>query len=323
MIETENNSDTSSIQKKQKVMDQTLNPLQKFTFVSVLNEDSAKKMLTILAHEKKDPTEENDDGVVKRAVIIFEKSHFGLDEIKAHLNVNCEFSTDLENDIYNRFRIYVGKPFNEVHIQLIYPATDAHIAKYAQQEYFFLRETPDDWRTVTQKHIEQQQFSLQWVYNILEHKTEAERIVFEDADERDGFVLLPDMKWDGTNADNLYLLAIVRRHGVRSLRDLTAQEHLSMLLNVERKALEAIESRYKVKASKLRAYIHYQPSFYHFHVHFSHIKNQLMGIPERNHALSTVIDNLRRCGTYYQEATLECPIRHNEPLFELYKHRLI
>ena len=37
---------------------------------------------------------------------------------------------------------------------------------------------------------------FQWVYNILEKKTESERIVYEDADPETGFILLPDMKWD-------------------------------------------------------------------------------------------------------------------------------
>lgn len=39
-------------------------------------------------------------------------------------------------------------------------------------------------------------FLLQWVYNILEKKAEADRIVFEDPDPQVGFVLLPDFKWD-------------------------------------------------------------------------------------------------------------------------------
>lgn len=39
-------------------------------------------------------------------------------------------------------------------------------------------------------------FTLQWVYNILEKKAEAERIVYEDPDPDVGFVLLPDFKWD-------------------------------------------------------------------------------------------------------------------------------
>lgn len=38
--------------------------------------------------------------------------------------------------------------------------------------------------------------TFQWVYNILEKKAEADRIVYEDPDPETGFVLLPDFKWD-------------------------------------------------------------------------------------------------------------------------------
>ncbi|KAJ8776205.1 hypothetical protein J1605_015767 [Eschrichtius robustus] len=37
---------------------------------------------------------------------------------------------------------------------------------------------------------------LAWVYNILDRKAEAERIVFENPDPSDGFVLIPDLKWN-------------------------------------------------------------------------------------------------------------------------------
>lgn len=36
----------------------------------------------------------------------------------------------------------------------------------------------------------------QWVFNILDKKAEADRIVYEDPDPDVGFVLLPDFKWD-------------------------------------------------------------------------------------------------------------------------------
>lgn len=74
------------------------------------------------------------------------------------------------------------------------------------------------------------------MYNILEHKAEVERIVVEDEDPEVGFVLLPDLKWDTKQTDNLYLLAIVRPCGLRSLRDLT-DKHLPLLLNVRSKVL--------------------------------------------------------------------------------------
>jgi len=35
------------------------------------------------------------------------------------------------------------------------------------------------------------------VYNVLEHKKEADKIVYEDKDSKTGFMILPDMKWDG------------------------------------------------------------------------------------------------------------------------------
>ena len=38
--------------------------------------------------------------------------------------------------------------------------------------------------------------SFQWVYNILDKKAEADRIVFENPDPSDGFVLIHDLKWN-------------------------------------------------------------------------------------------------------------------------------
>jgi hypothetical protein len=46
-----------------------------------------------------------------------------------------------------------------------------------------------------------------------------------------GFVLLPDLKWNQTDPDNLYCLAIVRDRRLRSIRDLRG-EHLAVLQNV-------------------------------------------------------------------------------------------
>lgn len=82
---------------------------------------------------------------------------------------------------------------------------------------------------------------FQWVYNILDHKSEVERIVVEDQDPQIGFVLLPDLKWDGKQVENLYLLAIVRPIGIRSIRDLTHQ-HLPLLFNVQEKVTVSMES---------------------------------------------------------------------------------
>ena len=71
------------------------------------------------------------------------------------------------------------------------------------------------------------------MYNILDKKAEADRIVFENPDPSDGFVLIPDLKWNQKQLDDLYLIAICHRRGIKSLRDLTP-EHLPLLRNILR-----------------------------------------------------------------------------------------
>lgn len=69
------------------------------------------------------------------------------------------------------------------------------------------------------------------MYNILNKETEADRIIYEDADPDTGFVLLPDMKWDRQDVTALYLQAIIHRHDIKSIRDLN-QSHLPLLKNI-------------------------------------------------------------------------------------------
>ncbi|EGZ16014.1 hypothetical protein PHYSODRAFT_316123 [Phytophthora sojae] len=61
---------------------------------------------------------------------------------------------------------------------------------------------------------------------------ESERIIYEDANPRDGFILLPDFKWSNpANLESLYCLAIVHDRSLRSIRDLTAS-HVKLLQNI-------------------------------------------------------------------------------------------
>ena len=69
------------------------------------------------------------------------------------------------------------------------------------------------------------------MYNILEKKAEVERIVFEDSNPETGFVLLPDLKWDQKQLENMYLIVICHAHGIKSLRDLN-RSHLPLLKNI-------------------------------------------------------------------------------------------
>lgn len=159
---------------------------------------------------------------------------------------------------------------------------------------------------------------MQWVYNILEHKQEVDRIVFEDPCKENGFILLPDLKWDGKTVETLYLIAIVHRHNLKSLRSLSG-EHLPLLRNIRDKGIAAIANRYNIPRSQLRIYFHYQPSFYHLHVHFTYLKYDAPGIfCEKSHLLDTVITNLELLPDYYEKATLSFVIRENDVAFQQY-----
>ena len=74
-------------------------------------------------------------------------------------------------------------------------------------------------------------FLYQWMYNILEGKSEAERVLYNDPDPENGFVLLPDMKWDQQDHESLYLLATTHQRGILSMWELTAKR-LALLKNV-------------------------------------------------------------------------------------------
>merc|ERR550532_1308978 len=185
-----------------------------FKVSRVLNEISQRKVIFLQGKF------EDKDG---DAVVILEKTPFSSDSVSKILSSDSMSSTDLQNDIYNTLQLFPPPQYNGIKTTLIHPATEKHIAKYTSQEMFLVEETAEDYQTITLPHIEEQNFSIKWVYNILEKKTEAERIVYEDPDPESGFILLPDMKWDRKQMEDLYLVAIIHQKNIKSLRDLRAQ----------------------------------------------------------------------------------------------------
>ncbi|XP_069568281.1 m7GpppX diphosphatase [Brachyistius frenatus] len=252
------------------------------------------------------------------AVVILEKTPIREDSL-AELLSGSTLKLEMRNDIYCTYRLQAPPQLNEIKTTVVCPATEKHVKKYQRKESFLVEETGEDYRFITLPYIQQQSFSVQWVYNILEKKAEAERIVYEDPDPDVGFVLLPDFKWDQKQVDDLYLIAIVQKRDIKSLRDLTS-EHLPLLQNIFQKGKEAILQRYALPASKLRVYLHYQPSYYHLHVHFTKLGYEAPGCGvERAHLLADVIQNLWSDPRYYSTRTLYFPLRADDGLLSKFK----
>lgn len=79
-------------------------------------------------------------------------------------------------------------------------------------------------------------------------------------------MLVKDLKWKD-DISNLYLIAITRLK-LTSIRELS-ESHLPLLKNIKEAGSRAIEAKYNIPANRLRIYFHYQPSYYHLHVHFT------------------------------------------------------
>lgn len=127
--------------------------------------------------------------------------------------------------------------------------------------------------------------------------------------------------------------AICHRRNILSLRDLTT-EHLPMLRGMLEKSYDCIEQRFGVfdyfishrnrfwkcfrfgvSRHQIRAFVHYHPTFYHFHVHFAHASVCHHGISAgKAHLLEEVIDNIENISeSYYRDRSLVCflPERHD------------
>jgi len=147
-----------------------------------------------------------------------------------------------------------------------------------------------------------------WMYNILDGTSENDRIIYQDND----FILLPDYKWDAINVNELYYLAIVKDKSIKSIRDLN-DSHIKLLENIYKNGLQTITKKYKFIKSEINVYIHYHPSYWHFHVHFSLVKNNHITIMNHSHSLIEVINNIKVMGNYYQIVSIE--VLRNKKIF--------
>lgn len=289
-----------------------LKDLSAFQTERILCSDSRSKTIVALG---------NFGGSSERCIVFLEKKPFDVDNFDQLCTNDTVFEKVFRNDVYGNYECTVAKNLNGIKATVICPASDKHIQKYETQLIHIVEESQELYRSVTLPHLLSEQLNLQWVYNILEHQAEVDRIVIEDLDPTTGFVLIPDLKWDGKDLKCLYLLALVRQTNIKSLRDLTA-DHLPLLKNIFRKCTDAIKEKYGLPASRIRAFLHYQPTFYHLHIHFTYLQYDAPGIhTERAHLLTSVINNIELVPNFYQVAALPFPVKQTDKLFSIFNEK--
>ncbi|PWN18227.1 scavenger mRNA decapping enzyme [Microstroma glucosiphilum] len=270
-------------------------------------------------------------GEEEKAVVLLEKTHFEpaffehLGDVvegasTASTSKSLQHLSKLvrlgQNDVYNWLMAWRSEGHTtsvpaDMKINVIRPATPAHISKYERQEKILVRETPEMYARLVRPWIEGQPAArINWVYNILEGKKEKENVLFRDEDPVTGFVILPDLKWDRRTLSSLYLISIVQDRSLRSLRSLCVA-HIPLLRKIQKGAAQVAHEHFGLGASpeeasgKLRCFVHYQPSYYHLHVHVLSVDytSHQGAIVGQAHLLDDIID-LLQMGVKFEERTL-------------------
>ncbi|KAG7691479.1 hypothetical protein KL930_001164 [Ogataea haglerorum] len=278
-----------------------------FQFERLLSSDSQLKTIALLG---------TIDG--RAAILQLEKSHFDTASLP-RLPVQ-EIREIASNDVYHWAMTTLQQSADRdpaAKLNLIYPASETHIRKYEKPVLHIVRETPELYRSVVLPYIETMRGDvIKWVRNILYEGAEADRVVVKN----DDFVLLPDMKWDGTTLESLYLCCIVYRDDIASIRDLN-ETHIPYLERIAGTLRTEIPRRYSIAGDQLRIFVHYQPSYYHFHLHVVNTAYHGLGesiLAGRAILLEEVIDTLRFLGPEgYQRRTLTYAINESHKLWEL------
>ncbi|KAF5348544.1 hypothetical protein D9756_009582 [Leucocoprinus leucothites] len=302
----------------------TLEALRSFKFEKILNEDSLTHSVIFLGSLP----EPDGDGDIQ-AIIRLEKTALDPAQMPGIFHslsgierVELEQSTD----IYTWMFGWLG-PGRErdLKINIICPATEVHIRKYTKQEQLIVRETPELYERIVKPYIDAFPPSrTQWAENILTGRSEQEKVLVSNP----AFMILPDMKWDRKTLSSLYLMAIVQDRSIRSLRDIR-KSHLCLLQDIRSEAERIILQRWGLGKGSLRMFVHYQPSYYHFHVHIVNANyNGLLGMSVgQAHLLDDIISlleiDVNENSGVFQKMTLTYGLGDQHGLYEGLKEALV
>jgi m7GpppX diphosphatase len=225
--------------------------------------------------------------------------------------------------------------FGAFDVELISPATHRQISRAMPSlGSTLIHETPQVYQAVVQPYIQSivDGGSLGWINNIIQVKKEKERLLVNT----DQFIINIDTKWRThppplttpreewyahESVQDLYCLGIVKQNGIASMRDLRG-EHVPMLKDIQQQGFDAIESIYGVKADQIKCFVHYQPQFYHFHVHFTRLENEIGSTVEKGHLVSDIVQNLEMDSDFFQKRTIVYKLKKGVPLQNLIENHL-
>ncbi|WFD30986.1 5'-(N(7)-methyl 5'-triphosphoguanosine)-[mRNA] diphosphatase [Malassezia sp. CBS 17886] len=302
----------------------SVNLVASFHLERVISEDARAKSINLLGS----CTEE--DGTEHPALLLLEKTHFTRAFAEAlrdggPTSVFERLASIGQNDVYTwAFGWERDAAHGEAQskLTLICPASPEAIAKYSAQERVMVVETPALYAEVTRPWIASMPPSkTTWVRNILGGTSERESVLYRDEDPESGFVLVPDLKWDRRTLSSLYLMAIANDGRLTNMRDLTA-DRIPLLRKILHAVARVAHEVYGVPDASadgtmgsLRCFIHYMPTYFHFHVHILSVNyiSHPGAIVGQAHLVDDII-SLLELGVDFKKLTLGYALTDGHPL---------
>ena len=77
-----------------------------------------------------------------------------------------------------------------------------------------------------------------------------------------------------------------------------------------------IKKIYGLEISQVWFFVHYHPQFYHFHVHFTRLENEVGCEVEKGHLVSDIVQNLDMDSDYYTKRMISFRLRTTDNLYK-------
>lgn len=290
-----------------------------FSFLNLNNGNITQKDLNFI--------KEKYSGIVLFGTIIRKNNFNEMDDWRKRLLIISENeNTRLfhQNDIFYKYSLKDISFLSESEVEFIYPINN--IEKLVKRSTEIFEETSEIYNQKIKEYIDNSPKNhKKFIDNILYNNKEEIFLTYKpDNNLKESFLITKDYKFKDSIKTGFYYLGIVFDEEIRSVRDLK-RDHLNLLKNLlkAKKDLEILANEELSKNGinrnvSLRAFIHYHPSFYHFHVHYI---DTILNIDNckinRAIDLNDIIQNISIKDNYYQTVTLNIEVIKNSELYSL------
>lgn len=225
--------------------------------------------------------------------------------LKEHKNINDEFIISDES-LIRLGNVYQMKK-NDLFL-LNYPVDESLVDSYREKSKI-VTETYEDYKNKIEPYINSiVDSNTKWIQNILNSKSEIERILFKN----EKFLIIKNLSWEQDNDFYVLVMPFEKIKNIRHLKNI----HEQILKEMKFETLK-IAKKYNIDEDELYFFFHYHPSCYHLHLHCCMINHKALKLKFHRHVmLDDVIENINEL----EKKTFKYEMNISNPIYKLLKN---